>query len=144
MCSRELGSLGQGGQFGVKCVNVFRLFYQNWRAGESLRELSDDIYDRDPPQQQPGTCVTMNLEEKISGNEAAVEPELYFNELTDPSHRAQFEYLIKESKSYISHAVNVSELRLTELGEEGEVTTDQCPSLTNAGVSSFARVLNPE
>ena len=55
----------------------------------------------------------MNLEEKISGNEAAVEPELYFNELTDPSHSAQFEYLIKESKSYISHAVNVSELRLS-------------------------------
>ena len=61
----------------------------------------------------------MNLEEKISGNEAAVEPELYFNELTDPSHRAQFEYLIKESKSYISHAVNVSELRLTKLGAGG-------------------------
>lgn len=59
----------------------------------------------------------MNLEEKISGNEAAVvEPELYFNELTDPSHSAKFEYLIKESKSYISHAVNVSELRLTKLG----------------------------
>ena len=90
----------------------------------------------------------MNLEEKISGNEAAVEPELYFNELTDPSHRAQFEYLIKESKSYISHAVNVSELRRgwQSWGEEGEVTvtTDQCPSLTIAGVSSFARVLNPE
>ena len=58
----------------------------------------------------------MNLEEKISGNKAAVEPELYFNELTDPSHSAKFEYLIKESKSYISHAVNVSELRLTKLG----------------------------
>ena len=59
----------------------------------------------------------MNLEEKISGNEAAVvEPELYFNELTDPSHSAKFEYLIKESKSYILHAVNVSELRLTKLG----------------------------
>ena len=50
----------------------------------------------------------MNLEEKISGNEAAVEPELYFNELTDPSHRAQFEYLIKESKSGSWHAVSVS------------------------------------
>ena len=46
----ELGSLGQGGQFGVKCVNVFRQFYQNWLA--RLRgELSGDIYDRDPPQQ---------------------------------------------------------------------------------------------
>ena len=87
----------------------------------------------------------MNLEEKISGNEAAVEPELYFNELTDPSHCAKFEYLIKESKSYISHAVNVSELRLTKQGEEErEVTTDQWPRLTIAGVSSFARVLNPE
>ena len=89
----------------------------------------------------------MNLEEKISGNKAAVEPELYFNELTDPSHSAKFEYLIKESKSYISHAVNVSELRLTKLGREGEereATTDQWPSLTIAGVSSFARVLNPE
>ena len=49
----ELGSLGQGGQFGVKCVNVFRQFYQNWLA--RLRgELSGDIYDRDPPQQVMG------------------------------------------------------------------------------------------
>ena len=69
----------------------------------------------------------MNLEEKISGNEAAVEPELYFNELTDPSHSAQFEYLIKESKSYISHAVNVSELRLTKLGRrEKLLQTNDC------------------
>ena len=54
----ELGSLRQGGQFGVKCVNVFRQFYQNWLA--RLRgELSGDIYDRDPPQQPSQSWVNI-------------------------------------------------------------------------------------
>ena len=53
-----------------------------------------------------------------------MELELYFNELTDPSHSAKFEYLIKESKSYISHAVNVSELRLTKLGRREKLQTN--------------------
>ena len=56
----ELGSLGQGGQFGVKCVNVFRQFYQNWLA--RLRgELSGDIYDRDPPQHQQPSESWVNI-----------------------------------------------------------------------------------
>ena len=66
-----LGSLGQANNFGVKCVNVFRLFYQNW-----LRESEGIIQRylwRGPSAAVSGTCVTMNLEEKISSNDAAVE-----------------------------------------------------------------------
>ena len=54
---RTLGSLGQGGQFGVKCVNVFGLFYQNCLGERSRGKISSYIYDEDPPQQQQQALV---------------------------------------------------------------------------------------
>ena len=75
----------------------------------------------------------MNLEEKISSNDAAVELScILMNWQIQAS--AKFEYLIKESKSYISHAVNVSELRLTKLNRPEKLRPERLSTITIAPV----------